>query len=188
MRSFVVGLLCLFVVVPAYAGQDWGTEGGGNKACMNEFLPPNIWTLVGYDNAGQPCLTKPDADGVCDATASWDWQLHGTLDLRGPVGSTFKVQLYVGNGGGACHGGTPDPVVCDNPTTHYQMENIQRRLDGGKMDTQVPFEYLIYLAAPWFSVPGDANYYGFWLFVKPSAWTRCVQINYADLVYKDESQ
>lgn len=175
----------------AYGGSDIGTEGGGDQQCYTKDLPAGVWSLVSYDNAGQPCATKPDADNTCDPAATWDWQLHGTLILNAknnvrPNTAKVEMQVWVGNGGGSCYGGTSDPIFCDNPTTHYLEESENYFLPSGNMNLAIPFEFLIYETQPWFSYVGDANYFGMWIFVKPSVAAVCESTNYADLVYKDE--
>jgi hypothetical protein len=180
--------LSLLAFLPdfASAGQPIGTEGGGNHTCIaGSVLPPNVWSLVAFDNAGQPCLTKPNQDASCDTGGTWDWQVHGTLALSGPVGVRTQVQLWIGNGGGSCYGGTSGPIVCDNPATHFLQENGTYAMQGKSLTVPVPFEFLVYQAAPFFSTPADANYFGFWLFVKPSNWMKCSAASYADLVYID---
>jgi hypothetical protein len=202
-RDWLIGASILVLMVgTAHAGSDFGTEGGGNQPCKTDSLPANIWSLVSYDNAGQPCLTKPDADQTCDPAATWNWQNHGTVIvtnqaappqwglplLQQSPAATVQMQLWVGNGGGACYGGTSSPIICDNPATHYLQESETFPLPGRKLDLAIPFEFMIYHAAAWFAVYGDANYFGFWVFVKPSVAAACLSTNYGDLVYKDESQ
>jgi hypothetical protein len=131
-RHWLIGasILVLFCA-QAHAGSDFGSEGGGNQPCKTGYLPANIWSLVSYDNAGQPCLTKPDADQTCDSTATWNWQTHGTVIVTNQprVGgvavntATIQMQLWVGNGGGACYGGSKGPIICDNQSTHYLQES-----------------------------------------------------------------
>jgi hypothetical protein len=196
-RHWLIGasILVLFCA-QAHAGSDFGSEGGGNQPCKTGYLPANIWSLVSYDNAGQPCLTKPDADQTCDSTATWNWQTHGTVIVTNQprVGgvavntATIQMQLWVGNGGGACYGGSKGPIICDNQSTHYLQESETYYFPGKMMDLAILFEFLLYHVAPWFSTPADANYFGFWVFVKPSIAAGCLSTNYGDLVYKDESQ
>jgi hypothetical protein len=202
MITLTVSMLALFLssiyCIWAWAGADFGTEGGGNKPCVTTDLPANVWTLVGYDNAGQPAVTKPSADQTGHPDATWDWATHGTLIVAnkprpgGVPANQYDVQtqLWIGNGGGACFsdGEVNGTIICDNPATHYLQESQDHFLAGRGRDLSIPFEFLVYQAAPYFSVPGDANYFGLWLFAKPSIPAICRSINYADLVYIDEAQ
>ena len=195
--AFATGVLVAIAVMSgceAFAqGADMGTEGGGNQQCYTKNLPANIWSLVSYDNAGQPCMTKPDADGTCDPTATWDWQLHGnvmihTRDSLPPNAAYMLVQLWAGGGGGSCYGSTSDPIFCDNPASHYLQENTYYQLPAGQGFFPAPFEFrMFYQLAPYYATPSDANYQGYWLFVKPSVPAVCESANYGDLLYKDEA-
>ena len=194
LMVLLVTLGILLLATNARAGAEFGTEGGGNQECKTTNLPANIWSLVSYDNAGQPCWTKPDADDPsCSQanawSATWDWQMHGSIRFEARRAGKIEVRTYVGNGGGSCYGGTNDPPFCDNPATHYLQEDGTFPLQGGNaMMTAVPFEFLIYQAPPWFQTEGDANYFGMWVFAKPSVAAVCESTNYGDLVYKDEAQ
>jgi hypothetical protein len=213
LRTSVVPVLVLVCVIllPRFAHAQSSlvtVEGGRNDVCETTNLPMGIWSLVAYDNAGQPCVTKaaqvtdPTNQPACDPNANWDWQVQGHLVLTNAPGYTrtvVEVQLWAGNGGGSCYGGTSDPIICDNPATHYLQEQATYELDqpaafssvlksfSGPQtptDMSVPFEFLFYLLPPYFSTPGDANYSGFWVFVKPIGRPAvCVSQNYWDLVH-----
>src|SRR5262249_28775638 len=125
-------ILCLTYSLFAHAGMV-ETAGGGQKDCMTTDLPANVWSLVSYDNIGQPCASKPDADSTVgctangvEASANWDWQVKGNLHISAnvaPNSAYVQVALFSGGGGGVCHGGTSDFPTCDNPAYHYLEES-----------------------------------------------------------------
>ena|ERR1700676_353939 len=166
-------------------------QGGRNDHCLTTQLPVNIWSLVAFDNAGQPCVTRAsqtgDVDDSCDPDTVWDWQVQGHMVFTTATGHSkarVRIQLWAGNGGGSCYGGTANPIVCDNPATHYLQENAIYESDVPAVDLVAPFEFLFYLIPPYFSTPSDANYSGFWVFAMPIGGPAvCVSQNYWDLTH-----
>jgi hypothetical protein len=166
-------------------------QGGRNYACETTDLPVNVWSLVAYDNAGQPCVTKASQVGdpgeTCDPDSVWDWQVQGHMVFAPVAGKNIvkvEIQLWAGNGGGSCHGGTTDPIFCDNPAYHYLQESAIYESTNPNVDLAAPFEFLFYLMPPYFSEPGDANYAGFWVYAKPIGNPAvCVSQNYWDLAH-----
>ena len=166
-------------------------QGGRNDACETSDLPANVWSLVAYDNAGQPCITKASQFGAPDETCNpdtvWTWQVQGHLVLAtasGKSSAQVEIQLWAGNGGGSCYGGTADPIFCDNPATHYLQESATYSSVNNTSNFNAPFEFLFYQLQPYYSTPGDANYSGFWVFAKPIGKPAvCVSQNYWDLTH-----
>src|SRR5262249_61280226 len=58
-----------------------------------------------------------------------------------PNTATVEMQLWIGNGGGSCYGGSTSPIICDNPATHYLQEDETYYLPGRMLDLSVPFEF-----------------------------------------------
>ena len=191
-RLLTTMALSSLLALPALGGQNYGVQGAGDGPCLTTNLVPGQWSLEAYDNAGQPCLTKPDADQTCDPSASWDWTVEGHLVITTAPGRSHAkvaIQLWAGNGGGSCYGG-PN-VVCDNPSTHYNMESPPPyKLDNPGTSMAIPFEMLFYEI--WAGSPDPtnayyANYSGFWLFAQSSQPAVCVQMHYHDWANVDEA-
>ena len=95
------------------------------SGCYNgvTLLPANVWTLVLFDDAGNPCTTRASQlTGTCNPDSTWNWTVDGHLVFTNAPGYyrvRVRVQVWAGGGGGACYGGTADPIYCDNP--YYKL-------------------------------------------------------------------
>ena len=162
--------------------------------CVTTNLPANVWTLVLYDNAGNPCLTHAtQLTGDCNSE-TWNWTVDGHIVFAAPPGylrTRVRVQVWSGGGGGACYGGTADPIYCDNPT--YKMlkqdETYEYNtdpsdpypVDSSGAELAAPFSVLGYLLGAYFETPDDANYQGIWIFAMPIARPAiCKSVSYHD--------
>jgi hypothetical protein len=208
----VVGVQLCLATARAAQGQVMGTEAGGYHDCLTASpLPANVWSLIAFDNAGQPCDTKPDQSQTCNPNATWDWAVSGQAVFTSAPGynrAVIELQLWNGYGGGSCYGGTGDPIFCDNPATHFWggdwvaevdqpaqfgpvLGNFRIPGDPGNVqhDLVMPWEMLFYQIAPGSANPASpdfANYSGFWLFAKPLGRpATCKAVIYHDLVYED---
>ena len=166
--------------------------------CYNgvTLLPANVWTLVLFDDAGNPCTTAASQlTGTCNPDSTWNWTLDGHLTFTTAPGYqrlNVRVQVWAGGGGGACYGGTSAPVYCDNQ--YYKLlkqdENYEYHLDTTStyapdrtgIDVAAPFSVLQYLLAPYFETPSDSNYQGIWIFAYPEGRPAvCQSVSYHDL-------
>jgi hypothetical protein len=155
----------------------------GITGCYNgvTLLPANVWTLVLFDDAGNPCTTHASQlTGTCNPDSTWNWTVDGHLVFTtapGYLRVRVRVQVWSGGGGGACYGGTSDPITCDNPyykllkqdeTYESDLQAIDRDpTSQGETDVAAPFSVLGYLLAPYFAEPSDANFQGLWIFAMP---------------------
>jgi hypothetical protein len=156
--------------------------------CDTTNLPANVWTLVLYDNAGNPCTTHASQlTGTCNPDSTWNWMVDGHLTFTTAPGRSrirVRVQVWAGGGGGSCHGGTSDPVVCDNQTFKTLKQDETYAVDSDAQGTAlaVPINILSYLLAPYFETPSDANYQGIWIYVMPIGRPAvCRSMSYHDL-------
>lgn len=157
------------------------------------LLPANIWTLVLFDDAGNPCTTHASQlTGTCNPDSTWNWMVDGHLSFTNAKGYArvrVRMQVWAGGGGGACYGGTGDPVYCDNPYYKLLKQDEIYESDVGITDPSVtgtalpaPFSVLQYLLAPYFETPSDANYQGIWIFAYPEGRPAiCQSESYHDL-------
>lgn len=215
LGAAIVLLLMIFLglliaIAQAESGQIVGTEAGGNGPCITENLPAGEWVLIGFDDAGQVCDTKSDETQTCNPNATWDWSVSGIATFTSPPGYArvvVELQLWAGYNGGACHGGSADPVVCDNPDSHWLMQDFTEEIDqptnfsrvlgnfsspvdpgNGPHDLVIPWQMLFYQIPPGSPNPGSdyAGYSGFWLFAKSLGRPAiCKSLTYHDLVYED---
>lgn len=153
-------------------------------ACKTTDLPANVWTLVLFDDAGEPCSTHAsELQGSCTPN-TWNWTLDGHLLFDAAPGykpGRVRVQVWAGGGNGACYGGTSDPITCDNPA-YKSMKQDETYMTVSGADVAAPFNVLDYLLAPYFSSPGDGNYQGIWIFAMPINHPAvCRKVSYHDL-------
>lgn len=139
-------------------------------ACDNTNLPMGIWTLIRFDDAGEPCATHASQLGGSCTPNTWNWIVEGNFAFTTAPGYKkvrVRVQVWAGGGGGACYGGTSDPVFCDNQAYKWLKQDGTYESDIPSTDLSVPFTSLEYLLAPYFETPSDANYRGIWIFAMP---------------------
>ena len=159
----------------------------GVSACDTTDLPANIWTLVRYDNAGEPCATHASQLGGSCTPNTWNWMVDGHFAFTQAPGHKVvrvRVQVWAGGGGGACHSdGQPGgSVLCDNPAYKTLKQDETYISDKPGNDLAVPFTSLQYLLAPYFETPADANYQGLWIFAYPIGRPAvCRTISFHDL-------
>lgn len=167
------------------------------SGCYNgvTLLPANVWTLVLFDDAGNPCTTRASQlTGTCNPDSTWNWTVDGHLVFTNAPGYyrvRVRVQVWAGGGGGACYGGTADPIYCDNPyykllkqdeTYEYLTDYASPLVSDRTADLAAPFSVLQYLLPPYFAEPSDANYQGIWIFAMPENRPAvCQSVSYHDL-------
>ena len=165
--------------------------------CDTTNLPANVWTLVLFDDAGNPCTTHASQlTGTCNPDSTWNWTVDGHLVFTTAPGYkrvVVRVQVWAGGGNGACYGGTSDPITCDNMTykalkqdetyaNDIQAIDADPTSDNSGAGLAAPFSVLGYLLAPYFETPSDSNYQGIWIFAKPIGRPAvCKSVSYHDL-------
>jgi hypothetical protein len=164
--------------------------------CDTTNLPANVWTLVLFDDAGNPCTTHASQlTGTCTADSTWNWTVDGHLVFTTAPGYkrvVVRVQVWAGGGNGACYGGTGDPITCDNQTYKAMKQDETYANDIPAIDADptsdagvgiaAPFSVLGYLLAPYYETPSDSNYQGLWIFAMPIGRPAvCKSVSYHDL-------
>lgn len=202
MKCYALFLLPLFLCSSAFA-QDITTatdvQDGtiATSGCYNgvTLLPANVWTLVLFDDAGNPCTTHASQlTGTCNSDSVWNWTVDGHLVFTTAPGYhrvNVRVQVWAGGGGGSCYGGTADPIICDNAyykllkqdeTYEYQDDITSTLAADHTGDVAAPFSVLQYLLQPYLETPSDANYQGLWIFAMPIGRPAvCESVSYHDL-------
>jgi len=156
---------------------------GAGKACdTTGNLPSGTFSQVSSDNAGQPCVEKPsaqgDSDDTCDNDSDWNYAVHGHVTFGPPSSgtraTTIEVQTYIGGNNILCTGGTT--VTCQG--TAYLAEDSTYAV--GAHNESFPFDAGEFLLGPYHSVQGDGNYQAFYVFAKPiGGKVQCTANNYA---------
>ena len=74
-------------------------------ACDDTNLPMGIWTLIRFDDAGEPCATHASQLGGSCTPNTWNWIVEGNFAFTTAPGYKkvrVRVQVWAGGGGGAC--------------------------------------------------------------------------------------
>lgn len=202
MKRYMLFLMSVFVCSTAFA-QDVTTatdvQDGTVEVspCDATNLPAGVWTLVLFDDAGNPCTTHASQlTGTCNPDSSWNWTVDGHLVFATAPGYkrvVVRVQVWAGGGNGACYGGTADPITCDNQTYKAMKQDETYENDSPAIDRDpttdavgatiaAPFNVLDYLLPPYYETPSDANYQGIWIFAMPIGRPAvCKSVSYHDL-------
>jgi hypothetical protein len=140
-------------------------QGGGQEPCSTSGnLPPNTFSQLSADNAGQPCAAGWN-NALCDSNSPWNYTVHGHVTLAPPTSGTtassIEVKTYIGGNQIACTLGSS--VTC---TGSYTLVEDSTYAVSATMSESIPFDMGEFLLAPHDS-GGGSNYQAYFVFGKP---------------------